>query len=406
MDKEEEEDDSKNYFYEPPVNTCTLNFYSANDETCYRNQTSVNFLSPEMPQAVSSIFIAFHAIGITLNVFLSPSKLNSSSTDGNKSENKLLSPLGKLFATLGGVALVLLSNLKACKGEGEVIMVFGGNRDNLDYEMILDVFLLLILIWFLNREIELMTRIAYNGDLQATKVQKQAEIEKQLADSLLHDIIPVHVVDQIKGKGEYSQSHKDVGVVFISITNFDDFYDESFEGGKEFLRVLNELFMDYEALFDKPEYKDIEKIKTIGSTFMAASGLNQSSRDKNADPKDHLYALMEFCIAVLETVSIFNEGMFNFNFTLKIGYNIGDIVSGVIGTSKLHFDIWGNTVNVSSRMYSTGVEGRVQVTEETAKMLEDRYEFEYRDTISIKGKGMMRTYLLVKKKVDILEDVC
>lgn len=67
---------------------------------------------------------------------------------------------------------MLLSNLKACKGEGEVIMVFGGNRDNLDYEMILDVFLLLILIWFLNREIELMTRIAYNGDLQATKVQK------------------------------------------------------------------------------------------------------------------------------------------------------------------------------------------------------------------------------------------
>jgi len=54
MDKEEEEDDSKNYFYEPPVNTCTLNFYSANDETCYRNQTSVNFLSPEMPQVICS----------------------------------------------------------------------------------------------------------------------------------------------------------------------------------------------------------------------------------------------------------------------------------------------------------------------------------------------------------------
>lgn len=66
-------------------------------------------------------------------------------------------------------------------------------------------------------------------------IYRQAEIEKQLADSLLHDIIPVHVVDQIKGKGEYSQSHKDVGVVFISITNFDDFYDESFEGGLWFI---------------------------------------------------------------------------------------------------------------------------------------------------------------------------
>ncbi|XP_067944731.1 adenylate cyclase type 9-like isoform X2 [Watersipora subatra] len=328
-------------------------------------------------------------------------------SDGNKSElrfftyavltamvhsinfNLLNYIMKSIIASAAGVVLVVLVLLDPCGKEV--------NR-RMGYELILVVSVLLILIWFMNREIESMTRLAYSGDMQALDDKMRLESEKVIADSLLHDILPVHVADVLKLEKKYSRSHLDVGVIFISITNFDEFYDESFEGGKEFLRVLNELFMDYEALFDMPAFKDIEKIKTIGSTFMAASGLDQSSRDANPDPKDHLYALMDFCIAVIDTVDTFNEGMFNFDFTLMIGYHVGEVVSGVIGTSKLHFDIWGNTVNVSSRMYSTGVKGRVQVTEETAKMLEDRYEFEYRDTISVKGKGMMRTYLMVKKK--------
>jgi len=109
------------------------------------------------------------------------------------------------------------------------------------------------------------------------------------------------------------------------VSNFDDFYDESFEGGKEYLRVLNELLGDFEDLFDLEKYKDIEKIKTIGSCLMAASGLNPQTHRANRDPNAHLYALMDFSLDILKKLQLFNNDMFNFEFEMSIGYNFGEV---------------------------------------------------------------------------------
>jgi len=268
----------------------------------------------------------------------------------------------------------------------------------LHIEIILDMLLLIVLIGFLNYESETSYRHNYHGDAQAWEYKQIMQEHKDQADWLLHNILPPHVSDIVRQTSKYSKNHKDVGVIFAAIVNFNDIYDESFEGGREFLRVLNELVSDYEDLLDHDCFKDVEKIKTISSTFMAASGLNEVQRAKNKHPHCHLYSLMEFCTELHNAIQRFNDSIFNFDFILNIGYNYGEVTAGVIGTTKLLYDIWGDTVNISSRMYSTGVAGRTQVPEKTARLLGDKMDFEYRGEISVKGKGVMKTYLYTSTK--------
>jgi adenylate cyclase 9 len=325
-----------------------------------------------------------------------------------------------VLATIAGIILVILLGIGVCDTPSADIanmttslpvyssmglnttvieQLFHG-KHALRYEAILDMLLILLLVWFLNREFEITYRLGFHGDVEAANDRMKMEDEKEQADWLLHNIIPEHVSNQLKLTSKYSRNHKHVGVIFACITNFDEMYDESFEGGLEFLRVLNELVADFEELLNLQKYKDVEKIKTISSTFMAASGLNVQSRAQNKADFAHLYALMEFSDDMLKVMERFNESIFNFDFILKIGYNTGEVTAGVIGTTKLLFDIWGDTVNVASRMYSTGCQWRIQVTADVAKQLSDMFEFEYRGVTFVKGKGDLETYLMVKKKDD------
>ncbi|XP_071087998.1 adenylate cyclase type 9-like isoform X2 [Haliotis cracherodii] len=337
----------------------------------------------------------------------------------------LSSWLKSIVAAIAGTILLILLNIELCPRQADfnlsatynasvtpsnltVNMPFplGNDTDrrlftgqsHIRYEIILDMILLLLLILFMNREFEISYRLSFYGSAQADRDQKQMHDNKDQADWLLHNIIPQHISDIVKKTSKYSKNHKDCGVIFAAIVNFNEFYDESYEGGREYLRVLNELVSDYEVLLDLPQYKDVEKIKTISSTFMAASGLNEQSRAQNEDPKAHLYALLCFAIELQNVITRFNECIFNFEFVLNIGFNYGEVTAGVIGTTKLLYDIWGDTVNIASRMYSTGMANRIQVPESTANYLGDMFEFEYRDEITVKGKGQMKTYLVVKKK--------
>ena len=277
--------------------------------------------------------------------------------------------------------------------------LFSG-ENALRFEIILDVLLILVLIWFLNREFEISYRLSFHGSEVADSDTQQMQENKEQADWLLHNIIPKHVSDVVKRTAKYSKNHKDVGVIFATIVNFNEFYDEGFEGGREYLRVLNELVSDYEDLLDRKCFKDVEKIKTISSSFMAASGLNEQSRRSNKHPNAHLFALIDFAVGLQSVVDNFNESIFNFNFVLNIGYNFGEVTAGVIGTTKLLYDIWGDTVNIASRMYSTGEPDRIQVPQSTLAKLEEMFEFEYRGEIFVKGKGNMKTYLYHSKRPD------
>uniref|UniRef100_A0AAX7SM15 adenylate cyclase n=2 Tax=Astatotilapia calliptera TaxID=8154 RepID=A0AAX7SM15_ASTCA len=178
---------------------------------------------------------------------------------------------------------------------------------------------------------------------------------------ILFNLLPAHVAQHFlmsnpRNMDLYYQSYAQVGVLFASIPNFNDFYIE-LDGnnmGVECLRLLNEIIADFDELMDKECYKDIEKIKTIGSTYMAAVGLNKKS------VYDHLSTIADYAIEMFDVLDEINYQSYN-EFVLRVGINVGPVVAGVIGARRPQYDIWGNTVNVASRMDSTGVPGKIQV---------------------------------------------
>uniref|UniRef100_A0A8C5P4U5 Adenylate cyclase type 9 n=1 Tax=Jaculus jaculus TaxID=51337 RepID=A0A8C5P4U5_JACJA len=264
-------------------------------------------------------------------------------------------------------------------------------------ELILTFFLLLLLVWFLNREFEVSYRLHYHGDVEADLHRTKIQSMRDQADWLLRNIIPYHVAEQLKVSQTYSKNHDSGGVIFASVVNFSEFYEENYEGGKECYRVLNELIGDFDELLSKPDYSSIEKIKTIGATYMAASGLNTAQRQEGSHPQEHLRVLFEFAREMMQVVDDFNSNMLWFNFKLRVGFNHGPLTAGVIGTTKLLYDIWGDTVNIASRMDTTGLECRIQVSEESYRVLSKMgYDFDYRGTVNVKGKGQMKTYLYPK----------
>lgn len=268
-------------------------------------------------------------------------------------------------------------------------------------EIFLDLILLLLLVWFLNREFEISYRLSFHGNAVAARDKSRVQSMKNQADWLLHNIIPKYVADQLKTTAKYSQNHKAVGIIFASIVNFNELYDESYLGGKEYLRVLNELIGDFDELLEKPEFSNVEKIKTIGSTFMAASGLNPQVRQQSEHEYMHLFQLIDFAMAMHKVINDFNRELLGFKLILRIGFNYGDVTAGVIGATKLYYDIWGDAVNIASRMDSTGVAGRIQVAKNSLDILSERYEFEPRGQVYVKGKDNMDVFLLIGEKDDI-----
>ncbi|KAH7982107.1 hypothetical protein HPB52_002942 [Rhipicephalus sanguineus] len=217
---------------------------------------------------------------------------------------------------------------------------------------------------------------------------------------LVFYVVVLHILDR---QELYHERYSNVAVMFASIPNYIEFYDETDvnKQGLECLRLLNEIICDFDKLLLKPKFSVIEKIKTIGSTYMAAAGL-QPGREENGDkPRDdhNVVSLVEFAIALTALLEQINRESFQ-RFKLRIGINHGPVIAGVVGAQKPQYDIWGNTVNVASRMDSCGVIGRIQVTEDTAKKLQEcGYECECRGSTYVKGKGTLTTYF-VKTQFD------
>ncbi|CAH1390049.1 unnamed protein product [Nezara viridula] len=157
--------------------------------------------------------------------------------------------------------------------------------------------------------------------------------------------------------------------------------------------TISLIVSDFDELLSQPRFNMVEKIKTIGSTFMAASGLNPSQR--RSDSNEHLFQLMEFAFALQAAIKNFNAHLLEFNLILRVGFNFGDVTAGVIGTTKLHYDIWGDAVNIASRMDTTGVPNRIQVSAACVQVLSACYNFERRGTVYVKGKDNMDVYLVI-----------
>ncbi|KAI8515270.1 Adenylate cyclase type 5 [Branchiostoma belcheri] len=256
------------------------------------------------------------------------------------------------------------------------------------------------------QQVESTARLDFLWKLQATEEKEEMDNLRTYNKKLLNNILPEHVADHFlkqdrRNEELYHQSCECVSVLFASITNFSEFYQE-LEGnneGVECLRLLNEIIADFDEILGEEQFSSLEKIKTIGSTYMAASGLTEKTCD--LDHKAHVLALSNFAMRLMDQIQYINEHSFN-NFKLRIGLNVGVCVAGVIGARKPQYDIWGNTVNVASRMDSTGVPNRIQVTQDVYKILSAKgYDLECRGVIKVKGKGEMLTYFLNKGPADL-----
>ncbi|XP_037927319.1 adenylate cyclase type 3 [Teleopsis dalmanni] len=262
---------------------------------------------------------------------------------------------------------------------------------------------------FFARHMDREDRVIFKWKTEVAEQKDMATDMRQRNEALVYNVLPVHVAEHFMKNTKrshddlYSQSYAEVGVLFASMPNFSDFYSEETVNnqGLECLRFLNEVISDFDALLELPQFQDIIKIKTIGSTYMAASGININRISHPDDPITkrwaHLSVLVEFALELKNALQGINEQSFN-HFVLKMGINHGPITAGVIGARKPHYDIWGNTVNVASRMESTGKAGAIQVTEETCNILQEfGYTFQQRGLVSVKGKGQLMTYYLIGK---------
>ncbi|XP_078261859.1 adenylate cyclase type 8-like [Rhinoraja longicauda] len=262
-------------------------------------------------------------------------------------------------------------------------------------------------------EIESTARLDFLWRLLAKReMDEMAELRRH-NESLLNNILPQHVAQHFLNKDPndeeiYFESHSDVGVLFASIPEFNAFYSQA-EGNKqgmECLQLLNEIIADFDELISDERFCKIEKIKTIGSTYMAVSGLT-TQIEANVDEWQHLCMLADFSLALESIMEQIHEDS-SINFKLRVGFSHGVAVSGVIGSKKPQFDIWGTTVNMASRMDTTGVSGMVQVPADTQVVLSLRgFMLEYRGAIYVKGlsetQGKMDTYFLTGRVKQVVK---
>ncbi|HAX75442.1 MAG TPA: adenylate/guanylate cyclase with GAF sensor(s) [Cyanobacteria bacterium UBA11372] len=225
------------------------------------------------------------------------------------------------------------------------------------------------------------------SDITARKLAQEALHEQQQkTEQLLLNILPEPVAHRLKQDPSAIADHfEDVTVLFADLVGFTEFSASTSPG--ELVNILNVVFSEFDRLAER---HGLEKIKTIGDAYMAVAGLPFPH-------PDHACLAAEMALDMLAGIDEFNQKMAK-SFNVRIGMNTGPVVAGVIGIKKFSYDLWGDTVNIASRMETTGVPGAIQVSPATYELLQDRYQFVERGSISIKGKGDMTTYLLTGRK--------
>ncbi|EFX90212.1 adenylyl cyclase, partial [Daphnia pulex] len=314
-----------------------------------------------------------------------------------------------LLIIMSSVYLYLVFGSHAAVFESQDILLL--MREPPDSTISLGMLTALILAAFVaafvihGQQIEATSRLDFLWKLQATEEKEEMEHLQAYNRKLLANILPVHVAEHFMSMDKhndelYHEQCESVCIMFASIPNFPEFYVEleSNNEGVECLRLLNEIIADFDEILSEDQFKYIEKIKSTGSTYMAASGLTKATCDmKNFN---HVTAMADYALRLREQLDYVNEHSFN-NFKIRIGINIGPVVAGVIGSRKPQYDIWGNAVNVASRMDSTGVLDKIQVTQEVCQILQPKsYPLTCRGTVNVKGKGEMVTYYLDGYSVD------
>jgi class 3 adenylate cyclase len=208
------------------------------------------------------------------------------------------------------------------------------------------------------------------------------------SERLLLNVLPKSIADRLKREeGRIAESHGDVTVLFADVVDFTPFVERTEPA--RVVAVLDEIFSAFDRLAER---HGLEKIKTIGDAYMVAAGLP-------APRADHVEAMAEMALDMQTELGHLREPL-GLDLAIRVGMDSGPVIAGVIGRHKFIYDLWGDTVNTASRMESSGRPGQIQVTAAVYERLRDRYQFEERGEIEVKGKGRLSAYLLVGRRDD------
>lgn len=219
--------------------------------------------------------------------------------------------------------------------------------------------------------------------LQQLQTEKELlQIEKDKSENLLLNILPKAVADRLKqGEQTIANGHATVTVLFADLVGFTELARRT--SPADLVSLLNAIFTAFDLLVEKHQ---LEKIKTIGDSYMLAGGIPLHRAD-------HAQAVADIALEMIHTLASLNAEK-GTHLRVRIGINTGPIVAGVIGKRKFTYDLWGDTVNLASRMESSGVPGLVHVSESTFEALKAEFDLEERGITQVKGIGEVRTYFL------------
>ena len=242
----------------------------------------------------------------------------------------------------------------------------------------------LLLTMYDNSRQQAQDLITLHGEINRTN--KLLKIQNETSEKLLLNVLPRPIADRLKATdGVIADGFDDVTILFADIVDFTSI-SAGLDPG-EVVHVLNDIFSTFDQL---AESHGLEKIKTIGDAYMVVGGIPQQRQG-------HALAIAEMALDMMDAIRGFKTAGGE-PIRLRIGINTGPVVAGVIGIRKFIYDLWGDTVNVASRMESLGNEDTIQVTESTYGRLKDRFEFTRRGEIWVKGKGEMTTFFLTGRK--------
>ncbi|MDY6806711.1 MAG: ammonium transporter [Cyanobacteriota bacterium] len=235
--------------------------------------------------------------------------------------------------------------------------------------------------------------LALCRDITDRKRSEEAlRLEQEKSEKLLLNILPEAIATRLKeNESNIAEGFAEVTVLFADIVGFTKL--ASRKSPRELVMLLDEIFSSFDELAEK---HGLEKIKTIGDAYMVVGGLP-------VPLANHGEAIADMALDMQREVTRFSQ-IWGERTSIRIGINTGPVVAGVIGRKKFIYDLWGDTVNVASRMESHGVAGEIQVTQATYEILKDKFLFVQRGAIDVKGKGKMKTFLLKGKVVEIINN--